>query len=190
MLPPDSHQEFQELCALSTTGELTVEEWAQLSEHLSHCDSCREAKRLYERLIATTIPALGAESSTDEDSEDAPGVWSLEEAEAKLMESLRQEPALSGGHKISLVQSSRWKHVRRYAVAAVILAVCSVAGYRIGMHRGARADASAVPAGATAPSNKPELDPSVSATVPVHPDKAPPEWRSSTRTSPRPTRPA
>jgi predicted anti-sigma-YlaC factor YlaD len=47
MLPRDSHQEFQELCALSTTGELTAEEWAQLTEHLAHCDSCREAKRHY-----------------------------------------------------------------------------------------------------------------------------------------------
>jgi hypothetical protein len=174
MFPQDSHQEFQELCALSTTGELTVEEWAQLSEHLAHCDSCREAKQHYERLIAMTIPALGAESSMDEDSEDTPGAWSLEEAEAKLMESLRHEPVPSGGHKISFVQSSRWKLVRRYAVAAVILTVCSIAGYRIGVHRGARAGASAVPVGSTGPSNPPHLDPSVSATVPAHPDNAPP----------------
>jgi hypothetical protein len=39
--PADPHQEFQELCALSTTRELTVEEWARLIEHLAHCDSCR-----------------------------------------------------------------------------------------------------------------------------------------------------
>jgi hypothetical protein len=174
MLPTDSHQEFQELCALSTTGELTVEEWAQLTEHLAHCDSCRKAKRHYERLIATTIPALGAESSTGEDSEDAPGVWSLEEAEAKLMESLRHEPVPSVGHSISLVRSSGWKHVRRYAVAALILAACSVAGYRIGMHRGARSDAAAAPVGSTARGNPPHPDPLVPVTVPAYPDKAPP----------------
>jgi len=172
MLPRDSHQEFQELCALSTTGELTAEEWAQLTEHLAHCDSCREAKRHYERLIATTIPALGAESSTDEDSEDAPGVWSLEEAEAKLMESLRHEPVPSGGHSVSLVRSSRWKHVRRYAVAALVLAACSVAGYRIGVHRGAKSDAAAVAVGSTMQGNPPHLDSSVLASVPAHPDKA------------------
>lgn len=174
MFPQDSHQEFQELCALSTTGELTVEEWARLSDHLAHCDSCREAKRHYERLIATTIPALGAESSTGEDSEDAPGVWSLEEAEAKLMESLRHEPVPSGGHSISLVRSSGWKHVRRYAVAALILAACGVAGYRIGVHRGARSDAAAAPGGSTARGNPRHLDPSVPATVPAYSDKAPP----------------
>jgi hypothetical protein len=174
MFPQDSHQEFQELCALSTTGELTVEEWALLSDHLAHCDSCREAKRHYERLIATTIPALGAESSTGEDSEDAPGVWSLEEAEAKLMESLRHEPAPSGGHSISLVRSSGWKHVRRYAVAALILAACGVVGYRIGVHRGARSDAAAAPVGSTARGNPRDLDSSVPATVPAYSDKAPP----------------
>jgi hypothetical protein len=174
MLPQDSHQEFQELCALSTTGELTVEEWAQLTEHLSHCDSCREAKRHYERLIATTIPALGAESSMDEDSEDAPGVWSLEEAEAKLMESLRHEPIPSSGHSFSIVRSAGWKHVRRYAVAAVILAACSVTGYRIGVNRGARSDAAVVPIASTAPAIPPHIVPSVPATVPTRLDKVPP----------------
>ena len=156
---------------MSTTGELTVEEWAQLSEHLAHCDSCREAKRHYEQLIATIIPALGAESSTDGDSEGAPGVWSLEEAEAKLMESLRHEPVPSSGHSISLVRSPGWKRVRRYAVAALILAACSVAGYRIGVHRGARSDAAAVPVASTAPGNPFHLDPSLPANVPAHPDK-------------------
>ena len=92
-MPTDPHQEFQELCALSTTGELTVEECARLKQHLAHCESCREAKRDYERLIATAIPALGAESSEHEGGENAPGSWSLEEAEATLMETLRREPA-------------------------------------------------------------------------------------------------
>jgi hypothetical protein len=170
----DFHQEFQELCALSTTGELTAEEWARLTEHLPHCDSCLEAMRHYERLIATTIPALRAEYSADEDGADAPVFWSLDQAEAKLMESLRHEPVSSGGHPISLVRSSGWKHVRRYAVAALILAACSVAGYRIGVHRGARSDASAVPSGSTAPSNSLRLNPSVPPAVPVHQDKAPP----------------
>jgi hypothetical protein len=172
-MPADPHQEFQELCALSTTGELTVEESARLTVHLTQCGACREAKRHYELLIATTIPALGAESSANEDGEDAPGLWSLEEAEARLMESLRDEPVPSGGQPISLQKSSGWKHVRRYAVAALILAACSVAGYRIGVHRGARSDSAAVPSGATAPGNPLRRNPSVPAIVPAHQDKTP-----------------
>jgi hypothetical protein len=170
----DPHQEFQELCALSTTGELTVEEWARLTEHLAHCESCREAKRQYEGLIATTIPALGAESAGNDDGEDAPGGWSLEEAEATLMESLRDEPVPSGGRPIPLARSSQWKRVRRYAIAALILAACSLAGYRIGAHQAARPNLAVAPAGSTAPSSPPRLDPSVTATVPAHQDKTPP----------------
>jgi hypothetical protein len=170
----DPHQEFQELCALSTTGELTVKESVRLTEHLAHCDSCREAKRQYEGLTATTIAALGAESSAEEGVEVAPGSWSLEVAEAKLMESLRDEPVPSGGHTISLVRFSGWKHVHRYAVAALILAACSVAGYRIGVHRGARSDAVAMQVEPIALSNPPRVIPSVPATVPAHQDKISP----------------
>jgi hypothetical protein len=173
-MPAAPHQQFQELCALSTTGELTVEESTRLTEHLTHCHSCQEAKRQYERLIATTIPALAAESSADENGEEAPGLWSLEEAEAKLMESLRHEPVPSGGHLISFVRSSGWTLVRRYAVAALILAACSAAGYRIGVLRGARLDAVAVSSGSTAPGNPPRFNPPVPPTAPVHQDKAPP----------------
>jgi hypothetical protein len=137
----DPHQEFQELCALSTTGELTAEEWARLTEHLADCAVCREAKRQYEGLIATMIPALGAESTADEDGEDAPGVWSLEEAEATLMASLRDEPVPSVSRPIPVARPSRWSKARRYAVAALILAACSLAGYRIGAHQATRPNA-------------------------------------------------
>src|SRR5580658_2294166 len=132
-MPADPHNAFEKLCALSTTGELTAEEWARLSRHLVHCDACRELKRQYECLIATRIPALAVELSTDQDEENAPGSWSIEEAEATLMNSLRNEPVLTAGHSISLVRSAGWKHALLYAVAALILAACSLGGYRIGV---------------------------------------------------------
>ena len=168
----DPHQKFQELCALSTTGELTVEEWARLTEHLAHCDSCRETKRQYERLIATTIPALGAEFAADEDGEDAPGFWSLEEAEAMLMESLRGEPVLSAGQSVSRADSNRWKHALRYAVAALFLAACALTSYRIGVNKGSRPDAAT--AGLNAPSSLPLLNSSATLTAPAQSDRAAP----------------
>ena len=36
------HDEFVELCALSTSGELSAEEHKRLAEHLAVCPSCRE----------------------------------------------------------------------------------------------------------------------------------------------------
>jgi hypothetical protein len=165
-LTHDPHEEFQELCALSTTGELTAEEWARLSDHLIGCAACREDQRQYERVIAATIPTLAAESGADEDVESAPGAWSIEEAEDTLMESLRGEPASSRNRSISPSHSPRWRHVRRYAVAAVVLAACGVAGYRIGIHQGRRADASVAPAASPLPSSPPRSDRSAAAALP------------------------
>ncbi len=163
----DPHEEFQELCALSTTGELTAEEWARLSEHLIVCDDCREAQRQFERVVAAAIPALAAESGADEDIECAPGAWSIEEAENNLMESLRGEPAPSRGRSISPSLSPRWRHARRCAAAAVILAACGLVGYRIGIHQGRRTEASVAPADSPTPSTPSRLDRSQVATAPV-----------------------
>jgi hypothetical protein len=52
---------FIELCALSTTDALAIEEWRQLALHLSSCASCREIKAQYDVVIATTLPALAAD---------------------------------------------------------------------------------------------------------------------------------
>jgi hypothetical protein len=171
----DPHREFQELCALSTTGELTVDESARLTGHLAHCESCQEAKREYERLIATTIPALGAESAADEDDEDAPGSWSLEEAEATLMETLRRDPASPivrpVGPRGAQPASPRWKHVFRFATAAAILLACSLGAYRIGVLRGHGPVPAVPPASPIASSGQPGLNPSPTAIAPVHVEK-------------------
>jgi hypothetical protein len=172
-LTHDPHQEFEELCALSTTGELTAEEWARLSEHLIGCNACRETQRQYERIIAAAIPSLAAESGADEDVECAPGSWSIEEAENTLMESLRGEPAPSRGRPIS--PSPRWRHARRYAVAALILAACGLVGYRIGIHQGRRTDASVAPAGSPAPSTPARIAQSAAAALPSEEKKPAPE---------------
>jgi len=161
-LPLDPHHEFESLCALSTTGELTAEEWARLTEHLAHCDACREAKRQYEQVISTTMPALAVESAAEHEEESAPGSWSIEEAEAQLMESLRDEPApvrVASVSSSSLRSISRWKLARRYAMAASILLACGFAGYRIGVLRERGSVAIHVPATSLAPSNPARMNP-------------------------------
>jgi hypothetical protein len=165
--PPDSHEEFESLCALSTTGELTAEEWARLERHLAHCDACRGAKRQYERVVASAIPAMAAESASEPDDVSAPGSWSIEEAESILMDSLRGEPAPFSNKSISSLSPSYWKHVRRYAIAALILLACSVGGYRIGVLRGRGSDEGVAPAALPVPDTPSRLGPSGTAPVPV-----------------------
>jgi len=94
-LPPDPHEEFEELCALSTTGELTAEEWARLEQHLAHCDACRESQRLFEHVVAMAIPLMAEEVDAEQNLGSSSDSWSIKEAEAALMESLRDEPLRS-----------------------------------------------------------------------------------------------
>ena len=164
-LETDPHHDFQALCALSTTGELTAEEWARLTDHLAHCVACREAKRQYEQVVAAAIPAMAAECASGTDDVSAPGCWSIEEAEAILMDSLRDEPAPPNLKSISPTTLFCWKRVRRYAVAALILLACGVVGYRLGILRGRGWDATVAPAVSSVPNIRPQLNSSGAARV-------------------------
>lgn len=160
-MPPDPHQEFQELCALSTTGELTAEEWMRLNDHLAHCGACRQAKRQFERVVAATIPALAEENGATEDEENAPGPWSIEDAEAVLMQSLHGEPLPSMGSSPVSSKSFQWTRARRYAAAALILAACGVGAYRIGLQQGNRMNSAVVPAASPIKNASPRLNQAV-----------------------------
>ena len=59
----EPHDEFLELCAVSTSGQLTEEDQKKLQEHLAVCSSCRDALQQYEAIIGHAIPAMGAEET-------------------------------------------------------------------------------------------------------------------------------
>ena len=157
-MPHDPHEEFEALCALSTTGELTAEEWSRLRVHLEHCARCRESQRLFERVVATAIPALAEEGGANPEDGTSPGSWSLEAAEAALMESLRDEPSPSNQKSITPSSPAYWRRARCYALAATILAACSVAGYRMGVYHERGRDAATVPTVPSMPSIPPHAD--------------------------------
>jgi hypothetical protein len=86
--PTEPHDEFLELCAVSTSGQLTEEEQKRLQEHLAVCQSCREALRQYEAVVGQAIPAIAA-NEEPESAEPAPS-WSQEEAEKAFFKRLAQ----------------------------------------------------------------------------------------------------
>ena len=86
MSPTEPHDEFLELCAVSTSGQLTEEEQKRLEEHLAVCQSCREVLRQYEALVGEAMPAIAA-SEGPENAESGP-VWSQEEAEKAFFKRL------------------------------------------------------------------------------------------------------
>jgi Putative zinc-finger len=54
------HEEFLELCAIATTGELSEEELRELREHLLECSECREAVREFQAAAEVAAPLLAS----------------------------------------------------------------------------------------------------------------------------------
>jgi hypothetical protein len=148
------HNEFLELCAVSTSGLLTEEEQKRLQEHLAVCESCRETLKQYETVVNLAIPALVA-NEADVDVGAGPD-WSehqqrqVEQAFLKRLErTARDEPRNSAStnevatapHQLPLFFSeSAWRHVWMLYAAGILLFVSlSFYAFRMGVHRGADA---------------------------------------------------
>jgi hypothetical protein len=164
-LPCDPHEDFPELCALSTTGELTAEEKTRLNAHLAYCDACRQLLDQYERMVAMQIPALAAESYREQDEENGPpGSWSIEHAEATLMESLRSETYSAQTSPVLLSKPFIGKRGWKYPLAAAILGAFSLAFYQAGRMEGRVSVALVIPAAQSAARAASPANPGPSAT--------------------------
>jgi len=146
-----THDEFLALCALATSGELTGEERKKLEEHLPACPSCRQAKKDYESAADGAVRALAPDFPLEE--MDADPSWSVEKAEAAFFARLNKESPSSqaeqsnrllnskppAGQRLSYRPSRiRWREIGMPFAACVLLALAlGIAGYRIGMRRGA-----------------------------------------------------
>jgi hypothetical protein len=127
---------FIELCALSTTDVLTIEEWRQLELHLSVCPSCREIKAQYDAVIATTLPALARDHKGADD--DFPSdSWSETQAETSLMARIDRENMVPDKNLDPSTGTFRWRNLPwLYAGAAIFLVASLFTGYRIGIRQG------------------------------------------------------
>jgi len=142
------HEEFLELCASATAGELTAEERTKLEAHLAGCPDCRRATREYEIAARTGVAALAPELTSKEKATD--DSWSVEEAEKAFFKRLDREEAPSGkprqvsndevksGQRFTYRPSQiRWREIWMPFAAAVLLALAlGIAAYRTGVKRG------------------------------------------------------
>jgi Putative zinc-finger len=151
-----SHEEFLELCAAATAGELSVEERARLSVHLAACPDCRRAMSEYQATRRATVTALTRELAPVEVS--AGDSWSREDAEKTFFKRLDieqqrgQSPGQTDGLKTGRRFSYRpsqihWREVWMTFAAAILLAIAlGIASYRSGVKRGTDA-VRTIPAG-------------------------------------------
>jgi len=61
----ERHDEFLELCAVSTSGELSEQERRKLEGHLAGCAECRQALKEFEAAVDLGVPFLASKLSAD-----------------------------------------------------------------------------------------------------------------------------
>jgi hypothetical protein len=149
----EPHDEFLELCAISTSGQLSEEDQRRLQEHLAVCSSCRDALQQYEAIVRHAIPAMGAEE-TPQDMEAGPR-WSEKQAESALFEHIARDEGGGGIERNGPIPPHRETSARRvlapesaaawrsvwtlYAAGILIFVALAVCAYQVGIRRGINA---------------------------------------------------
>ncbi len=142
------HEEFLELCAAATAGELNPTEQTKLNLHLSECAECRKAMGDFENASQHAVAAMAPEFSPE--TPETGSSWSVESGEAAFFERLDEEASLQGatantqeslpnrGQRFTYRPSQiRWREIWMPFAAAVLLALAlSIAAYRTGIKRG------------------------------------------------------
>ena len=142
------HDEFLELCAASTSGELSEEEQKRLREHLAICAACREAVREYESIVNDVIPAIGASEHLNT-CRPWRRVSQAEESGKSILRSLgegreastRRNRRKAWLHRLShrilpFATESTWRNVwMLYAAGILLFALCFFA-YWVGVRHG------------------------------------------------------
>jgi len=143
------HEEYLELCAAATAGELNAGERAKLDAHLAVCPDCRRAMGEYEVVAQRGMAALASELAQEETETDSS--WSAEKAEESFFKRLNREQdqerstaeeehsdSAKRGQRFTYRPSQiRWREVWMPFAAAVLLSLAlGIAAYRTGVKRG------------------------------------------------------
>ena len=165
MLPSGPHDEFLELCAVSTSGHLSDAEQKRLQEHLAICSECRDALRDFESVVHDTIPAIGAHQAAEQSSRIDPGPgWSQSKAEKAFFERLAREegqgPAAEKKNSVPtgfrrilpIAPESTWRHVwMLYAAGILLFVTLCFSAYWVGVRHGTEEAKSTHPAAPAQP---------------------------------------
>jgi hypothetical protein len=149
----EPHDEFLELCAVSTSGQLSEEDQRRLQEHLVVCSSCREALQQYEAIIRHAIPTIAVEE-TPENLEAGPR-WSEKQAESALFDRIAREEGKPGiedngpiqirgqngaRRVLSPASAAAWRSVwALYAAGILLFIALGFCAYQVGILRGTKA---------------------------------------------------
>jgi hypothetical protein len=134
----ESHDEFLELCALSTSGDLSREEQNKLLEHLAQCGECRQALKEFEAAVDLGVPLLSSKLAVAPTAESG-----FDNAAPQPVPSEEKGPGDSGkrvfafahrnGHRPTRVN---WTYVWLPFAACILLSITlATYTYRVGRSR-------------------------------------------------------
>jgi hypothetical protein len=145
----EPHDKFLELCAISTSGDLTEEEQKILEGHLAECPDCRQALKEFEAAADVGVPLLHPQLANPDSSE--PTSIPIEVAKGtptrptRQMETPHQErepieqsrelrfPHRNGDRHMQV----NWNYVWMPFAAAVVLTVAlGIYSFQVGKRRG------------------------------------------------------
>ncbi len=143
------HDKFLELCAISTSGDLTEEEQKNLHAHLAGCPDCRQALKEFEATVDIAVPLLHSQLSSPESLEPSPIPTEVARATPSRVtgpiqtahgerESKEQSTGLRFPHRNGHRQMQvNWNYVWMPFAAAVVLTVAlGIYSYQFGKHKG------------------------------------------------------
>jgi anti-sigma factor RsiW len=145
----EPHEKFLELCALSTSGDLTEDEGRELQAHLAGCTHCRQALEEFEEAVDLGVPLLAsklagppaeyaavAESAPVESAQSMVATSNAQQSEGKSpIESDERSFAFAhrNGHRPTRVN---WNYVwLPFAASVVLSAALATYTFRAGNSR-------------------------------------------------------
>jgi hypothetical protein len=134
------HEEFLELCAVSTSGDLTDEEQQRLLVHLAVCTECRQALEEFGAVTDVGVPLLSSVLSPP--PSEHPNLLPNEIAETTVA----GDPSAEGKRSRTLVSAHRnglrdwqlnWNYVWASLAAGILLTIAlGIYSYQVGERRG------------------------------------------------------
>ena len=139
----EAHEKFLELCALSTSGDLTEEEQRELQSHLSGCAECRQAIKEIEAAVDIGVPLLApkltvAPDEAGEFSEAGPTESSFSApTNAPLGRAVPGDRAFAFAHRSGQEPTRvNWNYIWLPFAACVLLSIAlATYTYRVGKSR-------------------------------------------------------
>ena len=145
----EPHDKFLELCAISTSGDLTDEERKDLRTHLAECPECWQALKEFEAAADVGMPLLHSHLASPDSLESSS--IPAETAKASIISAMAPpENEHANGNRIEHRSGLRFSHRnghRRmqvnwnyvwmpFAAAVVLTAALGIYSYQFGKHKG------------------------------------------------------